>query len=304
MTVSKKQLKANRQNAKKGGVKTEEGKAIVKYNAIKHGILAKEVVITVGEGAESQEEFDTLSNSLNDYFNPVGTLEQMLVEKIIVSQWRLRRAYRYEAGLIRCELDNATDMYYDQKGDYYDEELHRTDDKIDTEITEQEEQIESWQDDKKNFTRMKNKGKDLEDTYELDRIWEWLDYTYNKQFIEGSDVKPDIIHQHFKNADWSDNEIWQALIDVCDDQITNHTEKIKDLQKEKQKNALAIQRIKKLGQIPDKIELDKLLKYEGSIEKQFYKAMNQLERVQRYRLGDNVPAPIKIDVDLNNPTDS
>ncbi len=34
MTVSEKQLKANRKNAKKAGVKTAEGKAIVKYNAL------------------------------------------------------------------------------------------------------------------------------------------------------------------------------------------------------------------------------------------------------------------------------
>ena len=31
MAVSKKQLKANKQNAKKGGVKTEQGKEIAKY---------------------------------------------------------------------------------------------------------------------------------------------------------------------------------------------------------------------------------------------------------------------------------
>ncbi len=32
MTVSEKQLEANRQNATKGGVKTPEGKEIVKHN--------------------------------------------------------------------------------------------------------------------------------------------------------------------------------------------------------------------------------------------------------------------------------
>lgn len=37
MTVSEKQLKANQKNAQKAGVKTDEGKAIVKYNALKHG---------------------------------------------------------------------------------------------------------------------------------------------------------------------------------------------------------------------------------------------------------------------------
>ncbi|MHC4085949.1 MAG: hypothetical protein ACYSWZ_12360 [Planctomycetota bacterium] len=56
MTVSQKQLEANKKNAQKGGVKTTEGKAIVKYNALKHGLLAKEVVVTVGEGAEDPDE--------------------------------------------------------------------------------------------------------------------------------------------------------------------------------------------------------------------------------------------------------
>ncbi|MFC1637364.1 hypothetical protein ACFL5Z_21295 [Planctomycetota bacterium] len=64
MTVSQKQLEANKKNAKKGGVKTEERKAIVKYNALRHGLLAKEVVITVGEGAENPEEFNALLEDL------------------------------------------------------------------------------------------------------------------------------------------------------------------------------------------------------------------------------------------------
>ena len=82
MTVSQKQLKANRQNAPKGGVKTAEGRAIAKYNALKHGLLAKEVVVNVGEGAERQEEFDGLLLDLQAQLEPAGSLEEMLVEKI------------------------------------------------------------------------------------------------------------------------------------------------------------------------------------------------------------------------------
>ncbi len=120
MTVSKKQLKANKKNAQKGGVKTPEGKAIVKYNALKHVLLAKEVVITVGEGAESPEEFNDLLGDLKTQLNPVGTLEEMLVDKVAVGYWRLRRAYRYEVGLIRKELDTATDDFY-SKTNYKDD---------------------------------------------------------------------------------------------------------------------------------------------------------------------------------------
>ena len=93
MTVSAKQLQANKKNAQKGGVKTPEGKEIVKYNALKHGLLAKEVVITIGDGAENPEEFNALLGDLKTQLAPEGTLEEILVEKIAVAYWRLRRAY-------------------------------------------------------------------------------------------------------------------------------------------------------------------------------------------------------------------
>jgi hypothetical protein len=48
--ASEKQVLANQQNALKStGPKTDEGKAIAARNSLKHGLLAKEVVITEGE---------------------------------------------------------------------------------------------------------------------------------------------------------------------------------------------------------------------------------------------------------------
>ncbi len=43
--TSEKQIEANKENGKLGGVKTDEGKAVSKYNAIKHGLLSKEVLL-------------------------------------------------------------------------------------------------------------------------------------------------------------------------------------------------------------------------------------------------------------------
>jgi hypothetical protein len=47
------------------------------------------------------------------------------------------------------------------------------------------------------------------------------------------------------------------------------------------------------------LKIDRLLRYKGAIERQLYKAINQLERQQRLRAGDNVPAPLAVDVDVN-----
>ncbi len=39
-----------------------------------------------------------------------------------------------------------------------------------------------------------------------------------------------------------------------------------------------------------------LLRYEGGIERQFDRTLTQLERVQRMRLGQPVPPPVKLEV--------
>lgn len=171
MTVSEKQLQANRKNAQKGGVKTEEGKAILKYNALKHGLLAKEIVITGGEGAENQEEFNGLLIDLKTQLKPEGTSEEMLVEKIAVAFWRLRRAGRYDVGLIREELDTATDDFYDQTT-WDDKKVNKTEEEVHQEIQKEKEDIEYWKKNKRDLTRIQNVGKPLEETYDWDENWE------------------------------------------------------------------------------------------------------------------------------------
>ncbi len=297
MTVSKKQLEANKKNAQKGGVNTPEGKAIVKYNALKHGLLAKEVVITIGDGAENPEEFDALLEALQTQLVPAGTLEEMLVEKIAVAYWRLRRAYKYEVGLIREELDTTTD-------DFYSNEYNKTDEEIDQEIEKDKEAIESWTQDKRDFNKMHKKGKPHEDIYDWEGNWEQLYYKVSEIVPEDamdSDEEWTKQLREFlnKKAGWSDEQIWEAHIELCDEKIDEHRKEIADLEKQKQQNKLKLQVIKKLGNIPSRHELDRLLRYEGAIERQLYKALNQLERLQRLRAGDNVPAPVEVDVDVN-----
>ena len=75
-------------NQNKSGPKTPEGKAVSKLNALKHGILSQEVLI---EG-EDENTLKSLSEALIDELKPVGPIEEMLVDRIISSLWRLRRS--------------------------------------------------------------------------------------------------------------------------------------------------------------------------------------------------------------------
>jgi hypothetical protein len=45
---------------------------------------------------------------------------------------------------------------------------------------------------------------------------------------------------------------------------------------------------------------DKLLRYEAHLERQLYRAMDQLERLQRQRKGENVPPPLNINLGRRN----
>lgn len=90
--ATEKQIKANRENAKKGGVKTPEGKAIVRYNALKHGLLSKEVLLK----KEDEKSLTELGQKLQGEIKPQTEIEVILVDRIIANVWRLRRLLEVE----------------------------------------------------------------------------------------------------------------------------------------------------------------------------------------------------------------
>lgn len=99
--TSDKQADANRRNARKStGPKTPVGKDAVRYNAVKHGLLSREVLLP----GEDEPTLKDLSERLHDELQPVGELETLLVEEIIAAFWRLRRLRRVEAGIFAWEL--------------------------------------------------------------------------------------------------------------------------------------------------------------------------------------------------------
>lgn len=90
--TSQKQLEANKKNAQLGGVKTDEGKAITKLNALKHGLLTMQVLL---EG-EEEESLLELHERLKEDLKPNGEIEMLLVDRIISNAWRLRRLLEVE----------------------------------------------------------------------------------------------------------------------------------------------------------------------------------------------------------------
>ena len=105
--VSIRKVEANRRNGQHStGPKTEAGKQASRVNALKHGLLAKEIVITRGDYNEDKQAFAQLLDELEEQFTPVGVAEELEVQKIALCYWRKMRAIRYEHGAIRKRTDD------------------------------------------------------------------------------------------------------------------------------------------------------------------------------------------------------
>jgi hypothetical protein len=95
--VSTRKLAANRRNAARStGPRSTRGKRRSSLNALKHGILAKDLVLPELEGKNAAAEFRALLHALTSDLAPRGAFELLLVEKIAVCTWRMRRLQRYE----------------------------------------------------------------------------------------------------------------------------------------------------------------------------------------------------------------
>ena len=86
--TSEKKAEANRRNAPKStGPRTPEDKNAVRLNAMRHGLLSKEVILS-GEGADAPRN---LEENLRAELQPIGELENALVDRITAAIWRLSR---------------------------------------------------------------------------------------------------------------------------------------------------------------------------------------------------------------------
>ena len=98
--ATEKQVQANRRNAlKSSGPKTQTGKAVASKNAMRHGLLARDVVIK----GEDPEAFDAMQEALVLELAPEGAIEEQLVDRIAAALWRLRRLGRVEADIFEFE---------------------------------------------------------------------------------------------------------------------------------------------------------------------------------------------------------
>src|SRR5215471_10420 len=97
-----KQIEANRRNAQKStGPRTEEGRAAVRFNGLKHGLRAKSLCLP----GDDPDELDAFLDNFEADYRPSTQTEAELVLQIAMATWRLRRFRRVEAALFTFGIE-------------------------------------------------------------------------------------------------------------------------------------------------------------------------------------------------------
>lgn len=298
-TVASRKLEANRRNARHStGPKTPEGKKAVSLNALKHGLCSKEVVILSGRGREDPDEYEALLARMIEDCKPVGFREEMLVEELAICYWRLRRACRVETAEVTAQLDEVESP--DRPDDWSIAFAERCDPDGASGLL------------KKNVAGVKELEKIL--GYAIDEITrmgllcERTCQLIERYFGTGPCTPALLCNAAFLNKVSEEIKALPAMAEFLGMKSDERTavvlpllqdelKALKRLEKEveaKETRQLDLRRASL--NLPVEGSADKILRYETSIKRHLYRAMDQLERLQRRRQGEHVPAPINIDV--------
>jgi len=289
-----KQIAANRQNAQRStGPKTANGKAVVRRNAFKHGILARHVVLKNQYKDESEREFQQLHRHYWQYLAPVGPVEEMLVERIVTTHWRLQRVLIAERGEIDQRVDGK--HWYYRQLDRFAKELRIA---CMSPMPDGDLRLEQSFDGLIHLEMvLENVRASVEQTGELtDAALEQTHLGGKKTLLtvrlenlraaplevaagsNGEAVKPERREMLLKEIDRTLDD-YRLKQDICLDHEIAEEEATLDA-----------------AHLPDAGTLDKIMRYETTLERQLYRAINQLERLQRMRHGEAVPSPVLMEV--------
>lgn len=288
--TTEKRIEANKENALLStGPRSEEGKAVVSKNAVKHGIFTSELIIEQGEGKESRAEYEALLQNLTDYFDPRGQLESALVEKIAVDFWRLKRVIRFETGSIRRHLDFAVEEFFAKK-DYLGNPVRKSDRALEEEIEHERQALKA----NDLFLEALKKGKvDLsKPVCQIEGVRGDWDLSEDYLMIaEGvADEAGKEIPDRFSFADcrkflssegYSEGDIKQTFIAHYQDTNARSKRRIEEKRAEIEKNAHRAEVQSRVHALPSDEVTDKVLRYERSIEKAIFQKIIMLKNLQR-----------------------
>jgi len=227
-------------------------------SALKHGLLARAVVIDGPRGTERQSDFDALLADLILELRPTNFIEETLVERIATAYWRLRRVHRFEVGAVRDALE-APDPQAAEL-DALGQELRDAQGNLDAETR---------------LTALLDKPEDQRTADESSELQQSIDEfaEINALNTPGLDA-PDLIRRV--------RDVLPGIVDGFRGNVAALEAKLDTAQRD---HAMAEARRVLAAALPDRDTLHKVVRYENMLDRQIHRALAELRRLRQ------VPSP-------------
>jgi hypothetical protein len=273
-TASSAQIEANRRNAQLStGPKTPEGKAASSMNAVKYGILARQLIVQGEYVQESAEELESFWTEYHEQLAPVGPVEEMLVDHIVAMNWRLRRVRAAESGEIALSMDSGCRHRARYRVEFNDEWPH-PDQYMEKDLRELWDKIEQGGEiDKTAIAKITD---DADEAYPS--LLARLNALHAQVSQNPGNLDPAALRESNK----------QKILDVLDIEIKRLSDKQINRRK---REAFKEQAHRNSDSIPGMNVVQKILRVETALDRQLFRAIEHLERLQTRRRCKNTSSP-------------
>jgi len=275
VSVSERKLKTNRENSKKSTVpKTLRGKAYSRRNALKHSLFTRQVMDFAAH-CEDPDEWTDLLNGLWQQYQPVGKAEELEVERAAICWWKLKRLWRYENATNRVALRDLGRTEMRQQAEYC-KTLDKEEAAVILQLQAAMKQIEangeiSQELRQRMFATMPG----------LEAIWPAIEEG-------GEEVLSRVLPKNIPESSQeraSAAALRTAIVGVY------FLKGLAQMREASVREIAVAQHV-----IPNQEVLDKILRYETTIERNLTRALDRLERLQRHRTGEIVPQTLKVEL--------
>jgi vacuolar-type H+-ATPase subunit H len=289
----------------KGGPVTQEGKEVVKWNAVQHGIRSPAPVVP---GVEKKVDWEAHRDGVLESLKPEGHLEEVLAERVALLIWRLHRAIRYETETIALSQEKLEDDLADRRrfGSYVVGPSHPEDVRGALQDALRAQRLI------KRFPKLPDdkplSGPDAASI--LDLVWGLVDEDVEAEEVKLPEAIPEWAGLEEYIAEWDGWTV--SLVRECISAIASAAKEDQEglIEAATERARLEIISAKAAAErveqdlarmsrerlLPDEKTLEKVARYEAHLSRGLYKAMHELEALQARRLGGSSPLA-RLDVD-------
>jgi hypothetical protein len=271
---------------------------------------AREIFSKVVLKTESRAAYDSLVSGLRDACQPEGTLEEILVEKLAAILWRYRRLITAESGEIGDNLSSLgrTDVRLKER------------DRLESEVSRRREshhgiigmihdpgllsdclrELQSLSDSIRAYgfsggtndeaVLRKLYGREISLSGDIDILRYNRDSLYDTYWKWSRTAKVTDQERQKNPRLATPQQCRDAMIKAIEKEIQRLTEAQTALH-ESQPEQTEIEQLRR--NLPDVDRMERLLRYEASLERAFDRTLAQLERLQEMRLGQPAANPLK-----------